>query len=100
MEDFDSVLIGAGVVGLSITYFLSSLSKNILVIEKNRSFGMETISRKSEGIHIGIYYPKIVLKQNYVYVVEKLLYEFVIGMTLGILKLVNLLWQQMERWKN
>jgi L-2-hydroxyglutarate oxidase LhgO len=92
MEDFDLVIIGAGVVGLSITYFLSSLSKNILVIEKNSSFGMETSSRNSEGIHSGIYYPENSYKAKLCVRGRKLLYEFVIGMTLGILKLVNLLW--------
>jgi len=76
MEDFDTIIIGAGVVGLSIAYFLSNLSNNILVIEKNRSFGMETSSRNSEVIHSGIYYPENSYKAKLCVRGRRLLYEF------------------------
>ena len=60
MEEFDIVVIGAGVVGLSIA---SSLPEgNNLLIERHESFGKETSSRNSEVIHAGIYYPKDSLK--------------------------------------
>ena len=63
---YDVVIIGAGVVGLSIA---RSLSKNtrlsVLVIEKEDSFGKGVSSRNSEVIHSGIYYKPNTLKAKY-----------------------------------
>jgi len=62
-NQFDITIIGAGVIGLSIAAELSRRKGlNILVLEKNGSFGMETSSRNSEVIHAGIYYPPGLLK--------------------------------------
>mgnify|MGYP005849190991 CR=1 FL=1 len=73
--DYDIVIIGAGVVGLSSAKELSTLKKNVLVIEKNESFGMETSSRSSEVIHAGVYYPKNSLKANLCIKGNELLYQ-------------------------
>lgn len=54
--DFDNIIIGAGVVGLSIGLEFVKKGKNTLIIDKNHSFGEETSSRNSEVIHAGIYY--------------------------------------------
>jgi L-2-hydroxyglutarate oxidase LhgO len=62
MEKFNVTIIGAGVVGLAIAYKLSQNYDNILLIEKNDSFGRETSSRSSEVIHASIYYPANSLK--------------------------------------
>jgi len=62
MEKVDAIIIGAGVVGLAIAAKLSHKLKNVLVIDKNDSFGEETSSRNSEVIHAGIYYPQHSLK--------------------------------------
>lgn len=59
--DYDIVIVGAGVVGLSCAYFLSQ-KFSTLVIERNPSYGLETSSRNSEVIHSGIYYPPDSLK--------------------------------------
>ncbi len=56
MPDFEVTIIGAGVVGLAIAARLSQRSKQVLVLEKNKKYGMETSSRNSEVIHAGIYY--------------------------------------------
>jgi L-2-hydroxyglutarate oxidase LhgO len=56
MADFDIAIIGAGVVGLAIAARLSEKRKNLVVLEKNEKYGMETSSRNSEVIHAGIYY--------------------------------------------
>ncbi len=53
--DYEVVVVGAGVVGLSCAYFLSQ-KFSALVIERHSSFGNETSSRNSEVIHSGIYY--------------------------------------------
>ena len=56
---FDVVIIGAGVIGLSIARSLAEkTSLTALIIEKEESYGRETSSRNSEVIHSGIYYEK------------------------------------------
>ena len=76
MERVDITIIGAGVVGLAVARALSELGKNIIVIEKNSSFGQETSSRNSEVIHAGIYYPKESLKSKTCIRGKDLLYDF------------------------
>ena len=56
MADFQITIIGAGVVGLAVAARLSERRQNLLVLEKNEKYGMETSSRNSEVIHAGIYY--------------------------------------------
>jgi len=58
----DSVVIGAGVVGLAIARELASAGREVVVLEKNRAIGEETSARNSEVIHGGIYYPPGSLK--------------------------------------
>ena len=53
-----TTIIGAGVVGLAVAAELSTIHKNVLILERNPSFGQETSSRNSEVIHAGIYYAK------------------------------------------
>jgi len=55
-SDFEVVIIGAGVIGLAIASQISE-NHNVLVIEKNERFGLESSSHNSEVIHAGIYYP-------------------------------------------
>lgn len=61
MESIDTLIIGAGVVGLAIGAELSK-QQNVIVIEQNAHFGEHSSSRNSEVIHAGIYYPKNSLK--------------------------------------
>lgn len=77
MEEFDIVIIGAGVVGLAVASKLSgsTTNKSILVLEKAHSFGRETSSRNSEVIHGGMYYPTGSLKACLCIRGRKLLYE-------------------------
>lgn len=74
--DFDFVIIGAGVVGLAIASELSDKHKNILVLEKNISFGQETSSRNSEVIHAGMYYPENSLKAQLCVEGNRLIYDW------------------------
>ncbi len=53
----DAVVIGAGVVGLAVARQLSLSGHDVVLLEKNEHFGMETSARNSEVIHAGIYYP-------------------------------------------
>ncbi|MBF0215367.1 MAG: NAD(P)/FAD-dependent oxidoreductase [Candidatus Omnitrophica bacterium] len=56
MERADIVIIGAGVVGLAIASEVSRASRDVLILEKNPQWGMETSSRNSEVVHGGLYY--------------------------------------------
>jgi len=76
MEQVESAIIGAGVIGLAIGAELSRHSNSIVILEKNPSFGQETSSRNSEVIHGGMYYPKESLKAKACIEGRRLLYDF------------------------
>ena len=76
MEKVDAIIIGAGVVGLAIAAKLSQKLKNVLIIDKNASFGEETSSRNSEVIHAGIYYPQHSLKAKLCVQGKNKLYQY------------------------
>ena len=61
---FDICIIGAGIIGLSIACKLSKHYKNIIVVDKEPSFGRHISSRNSEVIHSGFYYPNGSLKAS------------------------------------
>jgi len=76
MEKPDIIIIGAGIVGLSIATALSQKGRSIIVIEKENSFGQHASSRNSEIIHSGIYYKKDSLKAKLCVEGRELLYQF------------------------
>lgn len=62
MDQFDSIVIGAGVVGLAIARELALAGQTVLIVEQGDRFGAETSARNSEVIHAGLYYPAGSLK--------------------------------------
>ena len=74
--DYKITIIGAGVVGLAIAKNLSKKYSNIIVLEKNNTFGLETSSRNSEVIHSGIYYPTKSLKSKLCVRGKQLLFDY------------------------
>ncbi|MAV64286.1 MAG: hypothetical protein CBD97_00775 [Pelagibacteraceae bacterium TMED237] len=74
--NFDVVIIGGGVIGLAIAEKLSNSFKNVLLIEKEKKFGLHTSSRNSEVVHSGIYYPSKSLKSKLCIKGNSLLYRF------------------------
>lgn len=62
MERADTVVIGAGVVGLAVARRLAQAGRDVILLEAASSIGSETSSRNSEVIHAGIYYPQNSLK--------------------------------------
>tara|TARA_Y100000590_G_C15746119_1_gene1022099 strand:- start:1298 stop:2401 length:1104 start_codon:yes stop_codon:yes gene_type:complete len=74
--EFDVIIIGAGIIGLAIAHKLSTVYNNVLLIEKENSFGHHISSRNSEVIHSGIYYNPTSLKAKLCYEGNKLLYDF------------------------
>ena len=74
-ERCDTVVIGAGVVGLAVARALARAGRDVLVLERHASIGSETSSRSSEVIHAGIYYPTGSLKAQLCVRGKALLYE-------------------------
>jgi L-2-hydroxyglutarate oxidase LhgO len=75
LAQIDVAIIGAGVVGLAAAGEIAQRKKEVFVLEKNHSFGLETSSRNSEVIHAGIYYPENSLKTRLCVEGKSLLYE-------------------------
>lgn len=55
--DAQTLVIGAGVVGLACAAALASSGRDVLVLEREAAIGQGVSSRNSEVIHAGIYYP-------------------------------------------
>ena len=56
MDTVQTVVIGAGVVGLAIARELALSGREVVILEKENAFGTITSARNSEVIHAGIYY--------------------------------------------
>ena len=76
VERVDSIVIGAGVVGLAIARALARSGREVIVVERHGRIGAETSSRNSEVIHAGIYYPTGSLKAQDCVAGKQALYEF------------------------
>jgi L-2-hydroxyglutarate oxidase LhgO len=76
MEKVESVVIGAGVVGLAVARALAMAGREVVVLEAEDAIGTHTSSRNSEVIHAGIYYPKGSLKAASCVSGKTLLYEY------------------------
>ncbi|MGE5087803.1 MAG: NAD(P)/FAD-dependent oxidoreductase [Candidatus Levyibacteriota bacterium] len=62
MDRVDSIVIGAGVVGLAVARELARASREVVVVEAAGAIGTVTSARNSEVVHAGIYYPPGSLK--------------------------------------
>ena len=71
-----AVVIGAGAVGLACARALALAGKEVIILERNSDFGLETSARNSEVIHAGIYYPTGSLKARLCVHGRHLLYAF------------------------
>jgi L-2-hydroxyglutarate oxidase LhgO len=76
MERVQSVVIGAGVVGLALARTLARAGQEVLVLEAEDRIGTGISSRNSEVVHGGIYYPAGSLKARTCVAGNRLLYAF------------------------
>ncbi len=76
MEAVDTVVIGAGVVGLAIARELAIAGDEVVILEQDAYFGSGTSSRNSEVIHAGIYYAPGSLKATLCVEGRERLYEY------------------------
>ena len=74
--EVDTVIIGAGVVGLASARALAIAGREVLVLEKNAVYGEETSARNSEVIHAGIYYDAGSLKAQWCVEGRRALYTY------------------------
>lgn len=74
--DVETVVIGAGVVGLAVARALVVAGREVVVLERHGAIGQETSSRSSEVIHAGLYYPPGSLKARLCVEGRERLYAF------------------------
>jgi L-2-hydroxyglutarate oxidase LhgO len=74
--DVETIVIGAGVVGLAVARALAMAGHEVMVLEQHELIGSETSSRNSEVIHAGIYYPPGSLRARLCVRGKELLYRF------------------------
>lgn len=74
--DFDTLVVGAGVVGLSIARALALAGVEVALLERNDRIGAEISARNSEVIHAGLYYPPGSLRARFCVAGKQMLYRF------------------------
>ena len=76
MEELDTLVVGAGVIGLAVARELAHAGHDVVIAEAEGTIGSGVSGRNSEVIHAGIYYPKGSLKAVHCVAGRRLLYEY------------------------
>ncbi len=76
IETVDSVVVGAGVVGLACARALALAGYEVIVVEAASGIGTGVSSRNSEVIHAGLYYPAGSLKARHCVRGKAMLYAY------------------------
>ncbi len=74
--DVQTIIIGAGVIGLSIARELAMAGHEVVILEAASRYGEGISSRSSEVIHAGLYYPPGSLKARLCLRGRKMLYAY------------------------
>lgn len=74
--DTDSIVIGAGAVGLATGFALAQTGRQVFVLEQAGWIGDGVSSRNSEVIHGGLYYPTGSLKARLCVEGRRMMYDF------------------------
>jgi L-2-hydroxyglutarate oxidase LhgO len=77
-DHVDSIVIGAGVVGLAIARALAVTGREVIILESESAIGTGVSSRNSEVIHAGLYYPPGSLKSLLCVRGKELLYRYLL----------------------
>ena len=83
MEKVETVVVGAGVVGLAVARALALSGREVVVLEAAGAFGTGISSRNSEVIHAGIYYPAASLKARLCVAGKRMLYAYCAARAVG-----------------
>ncbi|MCP5381854.1 MAG: NAD(P)/FAD-dependent oxidoreductase [Kordiimonadaceae bacterium] len=75
-DQIEIIIIGTGVIGLAIAKTLADKGHDVLILEKEASFGMGISSRNSEVIHAGLYFAPDMLKTTLCIDGKKRLYDY------------------------
>lgn len=76
MERIDTIVIGAGVVGLACARALAQAGREVMLVEQETAIGQHTSSRNSEVIHAGLYYAAGSLKARLCVAGREQLYRY------------------------
>ncbi|MFN7887594.1 MAG: NAD(P)/FAD-dependent oxidoreductase, partial [Betaproteobacteria bacterium] len=76
MERLDTLIVGAGVVGLAVADALARAGREVVIVESESLIGSGVSARNSEVIHSGIYYPLGSAKARLCLRGKQLLYVF------------------------
>ena len=76
METVETLVIGAGVVGLASARALTRSGREVVIVEKEDLYGSGVSSRNSEVIHAGLYYPHGSKKADFCVRGKEMLYEY------------------------
>jgi L-2-hydroxyglutarate oxidase LhgO len=79
MDRVETVVIGAGVVGLAVARELALSGREVVLLEQCNAIGTETSARNSEVIHGGPYYPTGSLKARLCVAGRERLYDYCEG---------------------
>ena len=79
MDRVQTVVVGAGVVGLAVARELARAGREVVILEQAERFGSGVSARNSEVIHAGLYYPPGSLKARLCVEGRQRLYDYCAG---------------------